>query len=254
MNKSIPFLSFCISLICSTLLSPGCSLIGFGIGAATDSTHPGDQLLVPEQLNNLEKDASVFIRMKDSTLLKGSFLAVAHLNDSLTVEKYKAEFEQWQFRPCEDSLHLPLFGSTVHVLQEGQGIPRHFAGRFEGFDPGVVRLLPNRHKTVIPLRLDRIAEVTDILGNVIATRDDLLAAVQQGAPLSSQFPCKIGIIREFEEEIEIPGDEITQVCLAAEGTAKWTGLAIGIGIDVVVVAISVSIVASELQRNMFKPH
>ena len=111
-----------LGLIAGTLLSvtPGCSLIGFGLGAAADSV-PADTSSTTEWSDwNLQEHDSITVLLSSGVTLRGVFRGVSLLPDMTYEQRYAAG-------PVDPDISLPQLYDSI-IVTNGPGIVRNMEG------------------------------------------------------------------------------------------------------------------------------
>ncbi len=235
MNKSIGLVICSFLLLCSSLVLTGCSLIGYAIGDSADPAGPAEPIHVPEALSSFPTNTDVVIRKKDGTEIKGVFLRTGQVDEATTVEQYGRVFEQWRLRSgLKSSGEIPPFGTSIRIRVNVSRRHEIHAGRFAGFDPGMIRIHSSNQGRILPLRLEYVEGMDDSLGQVIATREEIAGVLNDGVPFAS----RPGVF--LEREPGIPLDQIEAMERPVGGRGRWVGLAVGIAVDVAVLALVVS--------------
>ena len=174
-------------LLCSSLVLTGCSLIGYAIGDSADPAGPAEPIHVPEALSSFPTNTDVVIRKKDGTEIKGVFLRTGQVDEATTVEQYGRVFEQWRLRSgLKSSGEIPPFGTSIRIRVYVSRRHEIHAGRFAGFDPGMIRIHSSNQGRILPLRLEYVEGMDDSLGQVIATREEIAGVLNDGVPFASR--------------------------------------------------------------------
>ncbi len=234
----VPHVVF-IFLFCS-LAFPGCSLIGFGIGAAADQGIPGAPLMIPGQLDSLTAGEKLRIIRKDLTEINGTYEARGQVRDTVySMSEYPHAFEQWRLEPHRDITWMPAFGESVRVAVRTPQGEKMYGGSFAGFDPGVIRIFSHPQEQLVGIKLDCVRGVFDSLGRTLVTGETLVNTVGGGVPFATSLTLKPGIILRSKSGLSaVSIDDITAVNRLEPGNGKWTGLAIGAALDVAVIILA----------------
>jgi hypothetical protein len=251
MNKSIGLASCAFLLFCGNIFLAGCSVIGYNVGNMIDPAYPAKEIRIPEGESAFPRNTGLVINKKDGTMVKGIFLCMGQVADTVTAEQYENEFEQWRLqREPELSRPIPPFGSSVRI---GVSVSRRqeiYAGQFAGFDPGMIRIRSYVQSRIVPLKLEFVDGIEDSLGQVIATREEISQVVHGGVPVASRVEVKPGIFLEGKRGIPI--DEIETIQRPAGGGAgRWVGLTVGVAVDVVVAAVAITALVNSIQLDIF---
>jgi hypothetical protein len=246
MGKYKSLLGWCVLLFSGTTLLSGCSVIGFCVGSAVDPGKEGASVSIPDSLKNLLRETQVFVVKKDSTVVKGVFMGIAQVPDTMSASEYEEEYEQWKAQTGLDSSLLPAIGTTIQVRVRVVAGKDLYAGRFAGFEPGMLRIATPSQAQVISLKLIYIEEISDSLGHVSTSADALQQALDAGAPCCIRLEPSI----QLAGQPGVPLDKTARINLREEGDGKWTGLNIGVTLDVAAVLV-VGVVAAvhEIERN-----
>jgi hypothetical protein len=240
MYKSISFLCCCTVLFFGSSLLTGCSLAGFGLGQTLDPGQPEKHVRVPEELRFLAQGSQVIVSTKDGAAAEGLFQGIGQLRDMKPVEEYRKEFEQWRIRIGYDSSgKLPAYGTGVRVgLSMHQGTTV-YAGRFAGFDQGVIRILTQPGDQVLSIKQEYVGEIRDSLGNLMTTRETIVQAIIDGVPIASLDDPTASVM--IQGHPGIPLGQIESMVLPAHpGAGKWFGLVAGLAVDAVAITAIVN--------------
>jgi hypothetical protein len=243
MYKSFAMLSSFILIASTSFISSGCcSVLGYRLGAELDDGQPGQSVQIQEINASIPWDAKVIILMKDSSTAKGGYRGIAYTLETVQTAKYDVEFEKWRLQGDDDSTWNLPFGTSIQVKVRVEAGKDLYAGRFAGFDRGLVRLSRPPSGKILPLKLDYVQHVSDSLGNVIATQDAIIQAIADGAPLASRVDSS-GLRVELTPAIvldgprtRVPINDVQSVNFLEPGAGKWIGLGIGIAADVAMIA------------------
>ena len=237
MKKSIGFVNWSLLLLlCGSSFLNGCSVVGYHIGDAIDPAYPVEPNHVAADASTLAPNTNVVIQKKDGTELEGDFLGTGQVADTIVVEHYENEFEQWRLRrDPESSGQMPPFGTSVRIRVSVPPREKTYAGWFAGFDPGMIRVYSYSQNRILPLKLEYVEGVDDSLGQVIVRREEIAQVVNGGVPVASHPGFKPGVLLEGK-----PGIPLYEIESMHHPGGKWVGLAIGIAVDIGVVALVVS--------------
>jgi hypothetical protein len=242
MYRSFAMMSSCLLIAGTSFISSGCSVLGYRLGAALDGGEPGRSVQVQEINASIPWDAKVIVLMKDSSTAKGGYRGIAQIVDTIQTAQYDVEFEKWRLQEGGDSTWNLPFGTSIQVKVRVEAGKDLYAGRFAGFDRGLLRLSRPPSGKIVPLKLDFVQHVSDSLGNVIATHDAIIRVIADGAPLASRVD-SLGIRVELTPSIvldgsrpSVPLNKVQSVNLLEPGDGKWIGLGIGIAADLAMIA------------------
>jgi hypothetical protein len=224
-----------LAIVLIPLLSSGCSLIGFGIGAVTDSANRWTPGALPSAVDSLSPGEELRVRTRDSVISEGTFLGKGLGPDN----HYSQRFEAWRASRAEGNDSIPHFGVSIEIVAQGLKRELLFRGTFAGFDPGVIRIESPRGDGIKGVKLEFVNEVRDSLAERLAGKEVLTRIVSSGVPCASDLVAP-SIFIAGSPKSSIPLDEITKLEVAVSGNAKWVGLGIGAGVDIIVGAIAVA--------------
>jgi hypothetical protein len=247
MGRLIFLFCLCSLLVCGSTILTGCSLIGYGPGSAERTSRAGGSVSIPEGVNNLPPQTEIFVLKKDSTIVKAVFNGVAPGPDTLPQLNYAEDFERWRNLPGNEVYHLPAFGAGVQIDLKGPQATSLIAGRFAGFDPGMIRLVTPGEGPITRLEVESIKAMYDSLRHV-TTHDEIALALLAHAPVTSgrlQFRTT-SIVLEGQPDIALSDIDTVKSCNYTDG--RWTGFAIGLMFDVAITLVAVSI-----DTNPFAP-
>lgn len=209
------------------IASSGCSLVGLGIGAISDS-HQKTATLPAWQIETVAKGREVVLSLLDGSTLAGKLEGVV----PEPRDEYRTRYASLSFR--EGAPRLPALGPGATV--KGRN------GRSEqcellGFDPGVVLIGQAGHAAPARLAFDVVESVSDSQGTTLE-RGDLVRMASTGA-----IPLQTSIVVSAESgRRHVPSDQVRQVIVPAKRHGKLTGFLIGAVIDA---AVIIAVIASE---------
>jgi len=242
MARSVPFLNLYILFFSlSTTMMAGCyTLAGFVVGSEVDPGHPGASLSIADSLKTLLPGTRVFVLKKDSSFLSCVFGGVVRIPDTVSESRYRREFEQWRLQRDKDSGWNPPFGTSIQVRVNVPAGRSLYAGRFAGFDRGLLRISCPPSDEVLPLKPEFIIDIRDSLGKAIATPEAVYQALKDSPPLPGRVEYTSNIILDGGSEGMVAFDSVLGIFLPESGSGKWIGLGIGVFMDIAVVAMVIA--------------
>jgi len=207
------------------IAASGCSLIGLGVGAISDSRQK--MLTLPGwQIETVAKGRDVVLSLADGSTLAGKLEGLV----PEPWEEYRTRYAS--FRSREGAPKLPALGPGATLKGRNGGVTQ---GDLLGFDPGVV-LIGHAGRTA-PARIsfDVVESLSDGQGTTLE-RGQLAGLASTGAlPLQTT----IAITGESGRR-HVPSDQVRQVVVPAKRHGKLAGFLIGAVIDAVVIAVIAS--------------
>ncbi|MDH4070094.1 MAG: hypothetical protein OEV30_06690, partial [Ignavibacteria bacterium] len=111
----------------SLLSGSGCSLIGYGVGSAVDSSRQDTTWISGWSNWELQESDSIAISVKGESVVQGLFLRWSQLPDSVYEQRYATGSSSGTFS-------LPRIHDTVRVrIRPGVRKEQIYVGRFLGF-------------------------------------------------------------------------------------------------------------------------
>jgi hypothetical protein len=235
MVKSFPFFIWRLLFpFFGTTILTGCSLIGFGFGRYVDPDRPGASILIGDSLDCLSPGTRVYVVEKDSSMTECKFKAFGQVPDTMSEVEYAREFDQWRLQRDKDSQWNPPFGTSIQVRVNVPAGRTLYAGRFAGFERGLLRVSCTTPDRVVRLKPEFIADIYDSLGQVLASSDAIYQALQDNPPGRVRFTP--GVIFDGGPHDAVALDSIHTIYRLEPGYGKWIGLFVGTAIDMVVIS------------------
>jgi hypothetical protein len=221
------FLQVVISFLVPPILFTGCSLIGFGIGAISDSGKAGGEWVSGlAELRAVERGAGIVLITRSGGRIEGDFAGMDELNRRDYDRLYLDAIETLKVEG-----NVPLPGDTIsfnHYDVPGKKV----SGLFRGLNPGSLVLWQNKGEySLVGLR--------NLEGKGARPLD--LSCLRRFAE-DGRFPCVTTgvLVRRSHDTISVPTEDIARIERDTGGNGKLTGFAIGAAVDVVVLAIAAS--------------
>jgi hypothetical protein len=222
-----------ISFLMPPILFTGCSLIGFTVGAISDSGKKGGgEISGIAELRHLQEGTGIVLITRDGTRIDGDFLAIHQLNRQEYDRLYLAAIETLEVRD-----RLPLPGDTL-TFEYFEAPGKKMRGLFRGVDPGLLLLWQRAQQFsmtgVRNLRGDS-ARPLDLFALHALSQDGRLPHISTGV-----------LVDRGKDTTEVPVEEIVRIEKDAGGNGKLTGFVVGAVIDAVVLIV---ISAQEHERE-----
>jgi hypothetical protein len=209
--------------ILSALSLTGCSLIGFAIGAASDSAPP--MAFTPyTPLENFSEGSRVAIVTTSGDTIEGEFAGRRE-----NPEYEKEYHDRISGTPLADVVPAPRTKVTVVAHHKVQLLGSHqyrFQASVRGFDPGVVDLLPLNSSASPVFLLSDLDSLVNDGGHVISISTLAGGLKRREIPYLSQ----IGI-KDTLETHWIPADGFTLIIDRSPRNGTLTGFLIGAAMD-----------------------
>lgn len=254
MKKCVAVVSCSFLLLGGSSFLTGCSAIGYNLGNVIDPAYPAKEVRVLQGMSSLPQNTSVVIRKKDGTTVEGIFLGTGQVVDTMPVEHYRNDYERWRVQSTgESGGKFPPFESSVQIRVSVSSRDEIYAGRFAGFDPGMIRIHSYTRDRILLLKMDYVKRMEDSLGQVTATREEISRVLADGVPVANHLTFKPGIL--LDGQSGVPFDKIESIVRPEGGGAgKWIGLSAGIVVDIAVAAVAITALVNSMQLDIdFRP-
>lgn len=203
----------------------GCSLIGFGIGAAVDGGRPDEYIFSAAGVDSIKPGSSIEVLRKDSNIVSGEFVRVGFAPS----EEYAMKYTQFT-NSLPIGMNMPGLGDSILITKHGASGRKTLAGTLLGFDTGVLHVqFPgwNEPASVFVEAIDTIRD-----NNSTIMEGDVLRRLMS----TGQVPFQSAIIVASEAGTQaILLDEVLRIRQPVSHSARWSGLAIGAVADVVLI-------------------
>lgn len=221
------FLQCSISFLVPPLLFTGCSLIGFGIGALSDSGRKGGESVAGiSELRGFERGKGIVLITHSGSRIEGDFLGTDELNRRDYDHLYLAAIETLAVRD-----RLPFPADTISFAHyDAPG--RKVRGLFRGVNPGSIVLWQNRGEY-------SLAGMRNLAGDS-ARPLDLFALRALDDEGRLPYLTDGVLVGRSHDTISVPVDDIARIEQDAGGSGKLTGFAIGAAVDVIVLIVAAS--------------
>ncbi len=113
MRSRVPALMMPLTLLGTSLLLAGCSVVGYGIGAAIDAHAPDSVAVQGRQLLRIEQGSPVKVTLTDGSMVKGAFQKGTPISIGFSDTLYMRA--RWSDSGCEI---LPALGDTAEFIQK----------------------------------------------------------------------------------------------------------------------------------------
>lgn len=216
-----------------------CSLVGLGIGAASDASKPPNKKTVqyPHAIG-IKPGTNCSIILKNNEKVTGKFLRI----DRLSGNQYAARYANRQQQDSAISI-LPAPGERVVVKLKTEAQQKVRLLGYDGYLSGyeLASIAVNLYGTDGPTFVEwgHIATIIDSAGNSVGT-EAISKLISEGRiPLMSEL-----VVRSKKRQFtRVPVDEVNQIEIKSF-SGKEVGLLIGAAVDIAAI-VAVSIAASK---------
>jgi hypothetical protein len=218
----------------------GCSVIGFGIGSAIDSSKPKEKIVPGWEVQTIKPGNKIMLILKDGSGLEGKFLGLDRVPEQEYAEAYSRIRQQ---KP--EGVLLPEIGENITITDT---LGKEWAYQFLGYDFRHIVLRPQGETESIRMSLNLMSRIVDNQGNIIEGETIRKLFSENRLPLLSAISIRQEPIlnRIPESGIEVPVettrvalDKIYQIKVPIKKQAALTGFLIGAVVDVTVIIIAV---------------
>ena len=204
-------------LITAALGACGCTLIGFGIGAAIDKSHKRPDIVEGWRITRIEKGTRVNVFLRDGRQVQGIFNGL-----SFDGKEYAQRYEERQKQA--DGGALPPLGDTITVSRPNG---KTTAGRLEGFELASITVRPEGSSPALDVPFERLSAVS-LAGHEPLSGAQLQTLSGQGAlPLRSRMAVGDDLI---------PVEHVSRIEVPHRGHAKAIGALLGLAVDGLIIA------------------
>jgi hypothetical protein len=203
-------------LITAALGACGCTLIGFGVGAAIDKSHKKPDVVEGFRITRIEKGTRVKVYLRDGRQVQGIFNGL-----SFDGKEYAQRYEE---RQKQAKSALPPLGDTITVSRS-KG--KTTAGRLAGFEPASIALRPEGGSPPLDVPFEKLSAVS------FAGHEPLSGAQLQ--TLSGQGTLPLRSRMAVGDEL-IPVEHVSRVEVPHHGNAKAICALFGLVVDGLIIA------------------
>ncbi|HCV43331.1 MAG TPA: hypothetical protein DGH68_07590 [Bacteroidetes bacterium] len=205
------------------LLLLGCSLIGFGIGAISDSSsRDGDAVPIVE-LRGLKERDGIAVVLQSGRRIEGDFISVREENAGIYRERYIAAVADLRAEGC-----VPLLDDSITFASRNAPWLKE-RGEFRGVDPGAMVVNQSGRRVVVSdlgeLKADSSADVDLFFFSALVRERKL------------PFLTKSVLMKVKGDTTEVLVVDLVRVEVSEPRNAKFIGLAIGAAIDAVAIVL-----------------
>ncbi len=218
-----------ICFLLPQLLLAGCSLIGFGIGAISDSSSRAGEEMPLSELRGMKIGTGITVFMRDARQVEGDYLGIKEEDAGEYSEYYMAAVTDLQAEG-----RVPSPGDSVTFAC--RNTPRlKERGKFRGVDPGAMVVNQSGRRVFVSdlalLKADSCADI-DLPAFSALVREEKLPLVTKSILLDVK-----------KDTTELSAVDIVRIEITGGArVGKFIGLGIGAAIDaIVVVAMTNSI-------------
>ena len=183
--------------------SAGCSLVGFGIGAAIDASHPDEYFMGPRAPDSISPGTTVDIVQLDSSVVSGEYLGV----DPLPEQTYSVSYGHYR-STSPLRLALPALGDSLCVVTRSTARHGRVEGLFQGFSAGAVRIYLKGLRQTATVDLDLIDSL--VHGEIAIVNMDTLRRELASGTLPVLTPAVL--VQQEQERLSIPLGSIRGIC------------------------------------------
>jgi hypothetical protein len=215
----------------------GCTAIGFGIGAAIDSSKPGYDTIPGWRAASIKRGKDITLTKNNGEELKGEYLGL----DTVAVSQY-AQWYNESREKCQKDVLLPGLGDSISFtfLKPAKECKLEFVG----FDNQYicVRLMGIRGMVNGKIDMNNLERITDKNGNLIELQKLKTLCSEGKIPALSAVMVRTAVmVKTNVDTIRVPTATVSQIEIPSDKNAKWVGLGIGAVVDVaIVVAVCIS--------------
>jgi hypothetical protein len=218
---------FVTALLAVALPLSGCTVIGFGIGAAIDVSAKDKTRSV---VAHTRPGTILALHMRDGSRLPGRFLALIEPDSA----SYANLHREWADTATSPGL-LPAPGERVTL----SGPSLALTGTFHGLSPAGVRVRPDGAATARTVRFRDFESLTGFEGKSYASK--YLAVMVQtgmvptGTAMDLLLEVRSSSLTTFDHDgpsRRVAWDDVSRVDAPSPSTGKWFGMVLGLTADI----------------------
>jgi hypothetical protein len=205
----------------------GCTVIGFGIGAAVDHHHARPRHATWQDTETIPRGSAVHVTLTSDSIVQGEFTGLRTLPEKSYVSIYDSVRAILSER-CA----LPKLGDTVTVVPKGW---HSYWALFYGFGALTVDLRQPEQKTPSYMSFHAVTELQDIQGRPydMTCLRTLMAA--RALPTGQRFE-----VLSDQQSTSVPLEHIRDIFALPRRSHYWVlGGVMGLAVDAAVVALIV---------------
>lgn len=205
------------------LLLAGCSLIGFGLGAMSDSSNRAGEVIPFSELRMMRIGTGITVLMRDSRRIEGDYLGMKEQG----VGEY-SEYYDGAVTGLRAEGHVPSPGDSVtFALRNTPWLKER--GKFRGVNPGAMVVNQSGRRVFVSdlnLLTDDSCANVDLSAFSALVREEKLPLVTKSI-----------LLEVTKDTTELPAVDIVQVEITGGArVGKFIGLGIGAAIDAIAIA------------------
>ena len=243
----------------------GCTAIGFGIGAAIDSSKPAYDTIPGWRAGSIERGKDITLTKKNGEELRGEYLELDTVAASQYAQWYNESREKYEkdvlLPGLGDSISFTFLKPAKEYKSEFLGfdnqyiLVREFRGMVnEQIDMSDLEWITDKNGNVIEVRklrnlssrgkipaasavmvneqidMNNLERITDKNGNVIEVRKLKNLSSEGKIPAASTVVVKTNV-----DTIRVPTATVSQIEIPSDKNAKWAGLGIGAVVNLAIV-------------------
>lgn len=211
----------------------GCSIIGFGIGAAIDASKPKQVTIPDREVETVMPGTAIDILLKDGKLISGKYAGTGFLTEKEYADNYAKSHEQ-----LRSEIILPELGDSINIVVVGTGRrqPAEFSGFYHQGIQIKFRIGPSTTVRSQLVPIDHFSSIVDSRGDVLEAEIVKKLIAEGKVPLVSAI-----IVQNKTGKETIAVDQVDQIQVPTKKHAALTGLLLGAVVDVIVIAGVISL-------------
>ncbi len=210
---------FSLLLLVTIYYLQSCTVIGYGLGNAIDSSSPDTLTIDPQDMHLLKTGTSIEI-----VLIKGDTITGVYQEmEIIAYEEYK---QMYQKKMVFNNEKWPQLQDSIQITYRRSGSIRK--GTFVGFAPG--QLFLQMHTATYPSNLDYLKQIEFNTFEMDPTKVDSLI-------LANDVPSRITVhVKKDTTKLNIPLDDIALTYRPVEKFGERIGMLLGLSVDVLLLS------------------
>jgi len=200
----------------------GCSLIGLGLGAISDSDEADDYRIARAAIDSVETGSTVTIIKRDGTTVKGDYSGVRKRPAKMYSKGYNLALTESDYDG-----YLPKLGEAAAIVTPQSS----FEGLYLGVDRNFVIVQLKNEADTIGVCLDSVEVIGGANGQHLQG-PELRQLVYSATILSKSYV----LMWADRQTVAIPYEAVDSVAVNVSKAGTLTGFLVGLGIDAAVIA------------------
>jgi hypothetical protein len=227
-----------IALLLPYLQVLGCSLIGLGIGASSDSKKPDDYSFSRAAMGSVEMGTTVTLTKWDGSTMEGDYSGVITRSAEVYSKAYDRALEESDYEG-----YLPRLGEAATLLVNQSSLE----GVYLGIDSNNVLMQREAKRDTMRICLDSVKTIEGPGGGQLQG-PELRELVYDGTIMSRSYV----LMWADRRTVAVPYEAVNNITVGVVKSGALTGFAIGLGLDITVIVIAVTTYEPSCEGQKFR--